>query len=201
MAIFFGSDHHFYHANVIKYCDRPFSSVEEMNEIMIQRHNETVGPDDDYYHVGDFAMAIRPVETITPRLNGRKILIAGNHDWCHSYNKKSRGERGPVVRGTYYNNGWTHICEQMSMELEPKLIVDLCHLPFTDDRAFPHDKYAAWRPKDNGRWLLHGHTHSKERFRTDLRMVHVGVDAWDFRPVPLATVVAIIKGEFTNVRG
>ena len=46
MKYFFTSDSHFHHANIIKYCNRPFSSVEEMNQVMIERWNEVVKPDD-----------------------------------------------------------------------------------------------------------------------------------------------------------
>ena len=80
--VFFTSDTHFNHANIIKYCTRPFSSVEEMNREIIARWNAVVGPEDTVYHLGDFAMG-RPSEmpAIYHQLNGaRKILIRGSHD-------------------------------------------------------------------------------------------------------------------------
>ena len=64
--IFFTSDHHFYHSNIIKYCQRPFHSVEEMNEEMIRRWNSVVGVDDTVYYLGDFSLAKRPVELFAP---------------------------------------------------------------------------------------------------------------------------------------
>jgi len=54
--VFFTSDTHFNHVNIIKYCSRPFSSVEEMNREMIARWNSVVGPEDTVFHLGDFAM-------------------------------------------------------------------------------------------------------------------------------------------------
>jgi calcineurin-like phosphoesterase family protein len=64
--------------------------VEEMNEVLIQKWNNLVTPEDEVYYLGDFSMAARPVEIYTTRLNGTKYLVPGNHDFCHSYNKKSR---------------------------------------------------------------------------------------------------------------
>jgi calcineurin-like phosphoesterase family protein len=88
--LYFTSDHHFWHTNIIKYCNRPFVSVEEMNEALIQNWNDLVLPEDEVYYLGDFSMAARPVEIYTSRLNGIKYLVPGNHDFCHSYNNKSR---------------------------------------------------------------------------------------------------------------
>ena len=82
--IFFTSDHHFYHTNIIKYCNRPFQSVEEMNEEMVKRWNSVVNPGDTVYYLGDFSLAKRPVEVFVPRLNGEKHFIMGNHDVCTS---------------------------------------------------------------------------------------------------------------------
>ena len=82
MKTFFTSDTHFNHANVIKYCGRPFASSDEMNREMIARWNATVGPEDTVYHLGDFALGrFAEAPTILRRLNGtRKILVLGNHD-------------------------------------------------------------------------------------------------------------------------
>lgn len=79
---FFTSDTHFNHTNIIRYCSRPFSSVEEMNRAMIERWNAVVGPGDTVYHLGDFAMGkASEWPSILPQLNGaRKILIIGSHD-------------------------------------------------------------------------------------------------------------------------
>lgn len=80
--LFFTSDSHWYHTNIIKYCNRPFSSIEEMNEKLIQYWNETISNDDIVFHLGDFAFC-GPTKTqeIKEQLNGRIILIKGNHDY------------------------------------------------------------------------------------------------------------------------
>ena len=79
---FFTSDTHFNHANVIKYCARPFATVEEMNREMIARWNAVVGPEDTVYHLGDFALGRKNEwPLILGQLHGaRKILVRGNHD-------------------------------------------------------------------------------------------------------------------------
>jgi len=80
--VFFTSDTHFNHANIIKYCGRPFASVEEMNREMIARWNAAVAPEDTVYHLGDFAMG-KPSQwqDILRQLHGaKKILIIGSHD-------------------------------------------------------------------------------------------------------------------------
>lgn len=81
VKIWFISDTHFCHKNIIAYENRPFTDIEQMNSEMIRRWNEVVAPDDVVYHLGDVALG--PAERFYPivsALNGRKILIRGNHD-------------------------------------------------------------------------------------------------------------------------
>lgn len=81
MALFLVSDTHFGHANIIGYCDRPFTSVEEMNESLIKNWNSVVKPEDTVIHVGDFAfLPIEKAKKVCHKLNGKKILVRGNHD-------------------------------------------------------------------------------------------------------------------------
>lgn len=100
--IFYWSDPHFQHRNIIKYCNRPWNSgkdasgetlvtdenVDRMNEDMIRLFNETVGPDDLTWCLGDFALGNRAkIPEIRSRLNGRINLVIGNHDWFHIKDK------------------------------------------------------------------------------------------------------------------
>jgi calcineurin-like phosphoesterase family protein len=78
MTIFIVSDTHWGHANTIKYCDRPFSSCEEMDEAMVERWNEVVTPQDKVYHLGDIYFG--DGHKYLPRLNGKLRLVVGNHD-------------------------------------------------------------------------------------------------------------------------
>jgi calcineurin-like phosphoesterase family protein len=75
------SDTHFYHENIIKYCDRPYANMFEMNEDLIAKWNAAVGKDDIVWHLGDFCFGSKDhIKEIVPRLNGRINLVLGNHD-------------------------------------------------------------------------------------------------------------------------
>lgn len=78
--IFFTADTHFGRGNVIQLCDRPFSSVEEMDETMIQNWNGRVSGNDTVYILGDMFFRNANAQDILKRLKGKKRLIVGNHD-------------------------------------------------------------------------------------------------------------------------
>lgn len=195
--IWFTSDHHFYHNNVIKYCARPFADVETMNEALVKNWNEVVGPDDVVYYLGDFSMAFRAVELFSARLNGIKKLIPGNHDFCHSYHKKSRNpENQQKWIEKYEALGWKVLPEQFQLGIPGLANFQLCHHPYFDvdardgDGKSFHDKYLKWRPYDDGRWLLCGHVH--EKWKVKGNMINVGVDVWDYAPVSLEQIKELI---------
>ena len=80
-GVFFTSDTHFNHTNILRYCNRPFSSIEEHDKTIIENWNKTVSPDDTVFHLGDFAFAGSDYTTeIISKLNGHIVLIKGNHD-------------------------------------------------------------------------------------------------------------------------
>lgn len=79
--IFITSDTHFHHGNIIKYCNRPFSSTAEMDEVLVQNWNKVVKPEDKVYHLGDVYFPQKEKsDWLFGRLNGSKRLILGNHD-------------------------------------------------------------------------------------------------------------------------
>lgn len=89
--IFFTSDLHFGHANIIKFCNRPFKSVEEMNEALIKNWNEKVPEDGLVFILGDFCFGgFSAWESIVYRLNGKKYLIKGNHDMRQNLQNEAR---------------------------------------------------------------------------------------------------------------
>jgi len=189
-VIYFSSDHHFYHANVIRFCDRPYKDVEEMNEALVKNWNAVVKPEDTVYYLGDFSMALRPVELYTKRLNGRKILIAGNHDWCFPGHKKSKTqEKAANVQQKYLTEGWDHIlvCDNITIGDE---VVSMSHFPWKGDST--DTRFDDWRLEDDGGWLLCGHVH--EKWQRKNKMINVGVDVWDYKPVSIETIKGIING-------
>lgn len=201
--IFFTSDPHYWHANVIKYCARPFASVEEMNEMMVIAWNYNVRPEDTVYVLGDFSLAFRAVETFPQRLLGNKILVPGNHDFCHSYHKKSRTpENQQKWIKKYEENGFQVLAEQTTLDLEGLGVVNLCHHPYSDggknDNDGNGDKYEKWRPVDDGKILLCGHIHEKWKTKKSPKgslMINVGVDVHSFTPVSLKKIISIAKDE------
>lgn len=78
--IYFTSDTHFGHENVIRFCNRPFACAEEMDEVMVANWNSRVRGNDTVYIIGDMFMHAERPEQILKRLKGKKRLIIGNHD-------------------------------------------------------------------------------------------------------------------------
>lgn len=85
---FFTADEHYFHKNIIKYCNRPFKDLDEMNEEQIKRHNLIVGNNDTTIHIGDFLFGKKSrANQIIPELNGKHIFIQGSHDkWLQGTN-------------------------------------------------------------------------------------------------------------------
>jgi calcineurin-like phosphoesterase family protein len=196
--IYFTSDPHFWHANVIRYCSRPFASIEEMNGALIKNWNDVVKPDDVVYCLGDFSLAFRPVEAYSSILNGTKYLVPGNHDFCHSYHKKARSKenRDKWIK-QYEAHGWIVLPEQTTLDIPGVAVVNMCHHPYyLVGTEISDDKYEKWRPKDDGRWLLCGHVH--EKWKVAGRMINVGVDQWDFRPVSIEEIKKIICSQVSK---
>lgn len=77
--VYFTGDEHYGHRNVIKYCNRPFQDVEEMDREIIKRHNEVVSDNDIVYHLGDFSLKKNRSKYLE-QLKGKHIFIKGNHD-------------------------------------------------------------------------------------------------------------------------
>ena len=78
--IYFTADTHFGHENIIKFCNRPFASIEEMDEVLIANWNERVRGNDTVFILGDMFFRISDAEPVLKRLKGKKRLIVGNHD-------------------------------------------------------------------------------------------------------------------------
>jgi calcineurin-like phosphoesterase family protein len=168
-----------------------------MNEAMIRNWNDLVRPEDWVYVLGDFSLAFRAVETFSQRLMGNKLLIPGNHDFCHSYHKKSRNEENRkkwIEKYEYY--GWKVLPEQYGEHFEGLGSVTMCHHPYFYKDDTYDDKYEKWRPEDHGGLLLNGHVHEKWKTRSSYKgtlQVNVGVDVWDYKPVSLEQIIELVN--------
>lgn len=189
--IWFGSDHHFGHQRIIELCNRPFDSVEEMDEKMIQWHNEIVKPDDIFIHVGDLALgSFENSMKKAERLNGRKILVPGNHDRVWSKESEKRQLR---FRGFYEAAGFEIWPEQFVLafkngraDLTPgNDMLAFSHLPSEGD-SHGDDRYKDMRPVTDVP-IVCGHVH--DEWTTKGRNFNVGVDVRNFRPVHLEEVL------------
>lgn len=128
--IWFTADMHFGHKNIIKYCNRPFDTVEQMDAVLIDNWNRRVAPDDHVYVVGDFTFNRNRVPAYLERLLGKKTLIVGNHD------------KDPDV-----SLGWHDVKSYHEMYHHNKFIV-LCHYAMR-----------VWNKSHHGSYMLYGHSH------------------------------------------
>lgn len=107
MKVFVIADTHFGHENIIRYCSRPFKSVCDMDEAMVKNWNETVSNSDTIIHLGDLGLGSKDyIRGIVSRLNGKKILVYGNHDnWSESFYRDigfAYVSRFPILYADFY---------------------------------------------------------------------------------------------------
>lgn len=183
MTTFFTSDLHLGHSRVIELCNRPFLTVDEMNSTLIANWNEVVKSDDIVYILGDLALGtIKETMMLVPKLAGKKFLVPGNHDrvWSGYPNKPAKAQE---MRELYESAGLTILSEQVRYIYEyEKPWWKLCHFPISGD-SYTNERYPEYRPTiDGSEWLIHGHVHNMWKVKD--RQINVGVDVWDFTPVP-----------------
>ncbi len=177
MTTWFTADLHLGHENIIRYCDRPFGGVDEMDIELVDRWNSVVVGSDEVWVLGDVALGrIEHTLSLVDQLNGRKLLVAGNHDRCWSGN----GRRAEGWTERYLDAGFAEVHQGVvSLDVAGAPVI-ACHFPYRGDSQ-DEDRYVEYRPVDRGARLLHGHVH--ERWRQNGRMINVGVDVWDYQPV------------------
>ncbi len=174
--VFFTSDQHFGHENIINLCERPFKNAAAMETEIIKRHNEIVKPGDLVYHLGDTTLwkqsQSEQLERIIQKLNGRHILILGNHDRMDPFK--------------YHQIGFEHVHTALEITIEGTKLV-LFH-----DPTWAH---SVQEDVD----IIAGHVHTMWKsmaynsFGFKRAVINVGVDVWDYRPVPFETVLAEIQ--------
>lgn len=127
--IFFTSDTHFNHANIIRYCNRPFKNVTEMDETLIANWNSVVGPKDTVYHLGDFCFgnALDYLE----KLNGFIYHICGNHE-------------KPLIN---------------AVGVHKVPFIRTAKIPEYPDIIMSHFAMRVWNKSHFNSWHLYGHSH------------------------------------------
>ena len=184
MTIWFTSDTHFCHSNIIHFCKRPFKDVYAMNNAMIDRWNECVGETDDVYHLGDFVIGGHAKhDFILPELNGNIHLIKGNHD---VYAGKQWFEDYFVWVKDYHE---MHIPDEDAFNGKKQHIV-MSHFP----------RYS-WHQGHSGSWMLHGHCHGNinDVNKTTTR-IDVGADNFGLKPINYEELKCImVERDFTPV--
>lgn len=164
MTLWFTADHHFGHANIIRFRNRPFTDTTEMDEAMVQRWNATVEKDEEVWHLGNFAYRCAPnrCAEIFSRLSGRAIhLIRGNHD-----NKLT------------LKLPWTSVQYYAEIISDNRHII-LFHYPLT-----------VWNRSHHGSLAIHAR--ARDGASTSGLACDVSVDAWNFRPISLGEIMAKI---------
>lgn len=166
--VWFISDLHLAHKNIIKYCSRPFDNVNQMNEILIQNWNKKIRVEDRVFVLGDFALCGKDkIIEFGNQLKGRKILILGNHD-------------GASLT-TYYNAGFE--------------MVSKFPIIFQDFFILSHEPIE-FLPLNTPFVNIFGHVHNDMRFPTITpHGACVSVERWNYMPVEFNQLISLIKSE------
>ena len=184
--VFVTSDWHFGHKNIIKYCNRPFESVEQMDSALIEIWNSQVGSEDLVYFLGDFTFNRDHSKTdgalvsLLERLNGKKAFVLGNHD-----NHLEARLRAAMYR---QNGGVWNVTPYHEVRHNGRRVV-MFHYPITE-----------WNGSHRDTVHLHGHCHGS---RKDLpgRLLDVGIDAHpEFKLWTLDEAIAAADANFENTK-
>ena len=181
--IWFTSDTHFGHANILRFSKRPFKDVEQMDAMLIKNWNSVVGYQDDVYHLGDFSLtsAERSLR-ILEQLNGNKHLIKGNHE-------KS------VLEKSFTREKFAWIKDYYELKVE-----DLDARGNRQSIVLLHYAMKVWNKSHHGAWHLYGHSHGSLPDDINSLSFDVGVDSHDYFPISYEQVKRIMsKKEFKPI--
>lgn len=168
--IFYTSDLHFGHENVIRFDNRPFRSVSEMDYTLIHLWNSRVQPDDTVYIVGDFAYRnTRPAEWYLQQLQGKKHLLIGNHDQALLEDSAAVSYFESIEKMCHVTDGKEQAC--------------LCHFPICE-----------WNGYRKGHLHIYGHIHNRKDdtfqiMRTRTGAFNAGCMINHYMPAPLHELI------------
>ena len=192
--LFFTSDQHFGHARMIKFCNRPFKDVEEMDAEMVRRWNLVVEPGDTVYHLGDFTMeGYGFAKQMFARLNGSVRILS--LPWHHDRRWLQKAITAPP-----HTQDRSFVHSQSFVRLLPPIEV-ISVTNYADSRSSPkerplkitlgHYPMLAWEASYHGAWHLFAHTHGQ--YQGEGFMLDVGVDGWAYAPVSLDEIRTYMK--------
>jgi calcineurin-like phosphoesterase family protein len=177
---FFISDTHFGHKNIINYCSRPFQLVDEMNRVMKEQWNQTIGPDDEVFFVGDFAfLPAEETAELLQSLHGLKHMILGNHD-----EGRSRG---------FWKRHFETVESSRTITIEPiGKSVHLYHYPL----------FGPNRPQ----YMIHGHSHNYRPLITSYNttgqlLINVSVEGLEYTPISETRISELIEQHDVYMKG
>ena len=197
--VFFTADQHWGHKNIIKYCNRPFESVEEMDAEMIRRWNAVVEPGDTVYHLGDFTMeGYAYAKEIFAQLDGRVRILS--LPWHHDKRWLQKAITAPP-----HTQDKSYVHSQTFVRLLPPIeVIEVSRhggaVPMGERPlkiTLGHYPMMSWEASYHGAYHLHGHSHgawnSHEGVTGGGFILDVGVDAWAYAPVSLDEVRTYMK--------
>jgi calcineurin-like phosphoesterase family protein len=186
MKVWYTSDLHFRHKKVSEL--RGFESVEDHDQAITDNWNSVVGKNDIVWVLGDAVIGSGGLDSVA-LLNGRKHLITGNHDAPFPGHRDSHKAQ---AKWFLYFESIQAFARRKVRDIE----FMMSHFPYPGP-ASDHtetERYPGYRLRDTGMLLVHGHTHEGIRVHPQRpRQLHVGLDAWDLRPVPEDTVVEMLR--------
>jgi len=176
MATFYTSDSHFSHFNIIRYCNRPFLTIAEMNDTIINNFNSVIKPEDTLYHLGDFAFSKNYdyLVSLMNRINGKKVCIIGNHD------------REKFFKQMMIDNVITGYCGNL-------------HTVIDGQSIYMTHRYKEF---DNSKtsWTLYGHVHTTGGKLNNNLSYDVGVDNNNYFPVSFDQLKIIMEKTKRNIK-
>ena len=171
MTIWFTSDWHLEHKNIMKYSRRPFNSVNDMNWTIINNFNSKIDENDVVYFLGDFCFNKYKTEEFLNAITGKIHFIMGNHDRGVKHLFRRYGETVSDITVLRHND----------------VSITLCHYPMV---TFSRSHFNSWQ--------LYGHHHRDTSQQIKGKRMNVGVDVHNFEPISIKKVARYMEKHENN---